>query len=727
LRAKHRAVGAIGCFCALTIASAAHGQAPPHAPKTRPSTALSEVVVTASRADLLGQAVTASQGSVTQEELQLRPAYRVGQLLETMPGLVVTVHSGEGKAYQYLLRGFNLDHGTDIANFIDDMPINRPTNAHGQGYSDLNFVIPEVLAGVDYTKGTYYPSVGDFGDVASEHMRIADVIPTEISASAGTLGDENLLLGGARPVGASGHLLAAAEASHVDGPFTPGNDFRKYAGVLRYSRGTPADGEDLTVMYYKGDGRFITDQPVRAVQEGLIGRFGSLDPSDGNSSERLSVSGHYAAAAGAWSFTSNAYYVHSRQTLWNDFAHFLEDPVNGDQEQQDETRDLLGGGAAIKLKSAVGQIDSQTILGVQGRYDDIYVDRRHTMDRRVLDYCELLGPDGVTATRVDVGEPDCTADRVRVGDVGLYVENSTRWTTWLRSDVGLREEYYAGQDRSLLPGTAFSQVPFSSSTTLLQPKGSLILGPWADTEFYFSAGRGFHSDDVRGVSGTVPLEGLGGTRTAPLLVKADSEEIGVRSNIVPNVHIQVSAFNVRLASEIVYDQDQGEDQPGPQSDRYGVEVSAEYRARPWLELNTDLAFSHAEFVQVSPAALLAGFGDNGNHIPLSPGFIGSFGAIVDNLGPWYGGLQVRVLGTYPLVSDNSEKDDGYAETNASVGYKFSSRLKGQLEIFNLFNVKANSAAFFYTTVIPDGRGPVADHQVHPLEPISARFSVTATF
>ena len=151
----------------LASASIAHGQTP------TASTAVSEVVVTASRTDLLGKAMTASQGSVTKEELQLRPAYRVGQLLETVPGLVVTVHSGEGKAYQYLLRGFNLDHGTDIANFIDDIPINRPTNAHGQGYSDLNFVIPQVLEGLDYTKGTYYPSVGDFGDVASEHMRIA--------------------------------------------------------------------------------------------------------------------------------------------------------------------------------------------------------------------------------------------------------------------------------------------------------------------------------------------------------------------------------------------------------------------------------------------------------------------------------------------------------------------------------------------------------------------------
>jgi outer membrane receptor protein involved in Fe transport len=722
-------MGAVGrggaiLWLALAMAGATAARA---ATASEPSITVGEVVVTHSRADLLGKAITASQGSVTQEALQLRPAYRVGQLLETVPGLVVTVHSGEGKAYQYLLRGFNLDHGTDIANFIDDMPVNRPTNAHGQGYSDLNFVIPEVLQGLDYTKGTYYPSVGDFGDVASEHMRLADVLPAQIAASAGTLGDQNVFVGGSHDLNADSHLLAAVEATHVDGPFHPGNDFRKYAGIVRFSQGTAANGDDLTLMYYKGDGKFITDQPVRAVQEGLIGRFGTLDPTDGNSSERLSLSGHYAVERGGLSLTSNAYYVHSRQTLWNNFTHFLEDPVNGDQEQQDETRDLFGGGAAAALKSSFGAIDSLTTLGVQGRYDDIYVDRRHTTRRKVLDYCELLSPDGVTATPVEVGEPDCTADRVHLGDVGLYLENNTHWTPWLRTDLGLRQEFYRGEDRSLLPDSAFRQTPFSEAVTLFQPKGSIVLGPWWDSEFYLSAGRGFHSDDLRGVSGSVPLEGLGGARTAPLLVKADSEEVGLRSNIVPNLHVQIAAFNVRLNSEIVYDQDQGEDQPGPQSDRYGVEVSAEYKPLPWLELNTDLAFSHAQFVQISPANLMTNFGDSGNHIPLAPGFIGSFGVIVDDLGPWYGSVQERLFGPYALVSDNSERDDGYSETNLSIGYKVSGTLKAEVEVFNLFNVRANSAAFFYTTDIHDGLGPTADHQTHPLEPLSARATVTAFF
>jgi hypothetical protein len=714
----------VTALAVLGLAASARAQGSPPA---LTSSSVSEVVVTTSRLDLLGKAATASQGSVTQQELALKPAFRVGQLIETVPGLVVTIHSGEGKAPQYLARGFNLDHGTDIANFIDDMPINRATNAHGQGYSDLNFVVPEVLEGLDYTKGTYAASIGDFGDVASEHMRIANAIPNQISASAGTLGDDELFIGGTHSFNPSTRVMAGFDVSKVDGPFDPPNDFRKYAGIVRLSRGTPADGGDLTVMYFKGDGNLITDQPARAVTEGLIRRYGTLDPTDGNSSERVSVSGHYAWTQDSWSAATSAYYVHSRMTLWNDFTHFLEDAVNGDQEQQDETRDMAGGQASLTLNSKFAGVRNQTTLGVQGRYDDIYLDRRHTLDRQVLDYCELLKPDGVTAAKIDVGQRECTADRVHLGDVGLYVENTAHWLPWLRSVLGLREEFYGGDDRSLVPGALYSGKPFSESTSLFQPKANLIFGPWAKTEFYLSAGRGFHSDDMRGVSGTVPLEGLGGVRTAPLLVKADGGEMGIRSDIIPNVHLQVAVFNIRLNSEIVYDQDQGEDEPGAPSDRYGVEISGEYRPTHWLELNTDVSFDHARFVTTSATDLSNNFGADGAFIPLAPTFIGSFGAIIDNLGPWFGGLQVRSLGPYALVSDNSTRDNGYTETNIDVGYKFSPSVRGQIDVFNLFNVKANAAAFYYTTDIHDANGPMADYQVHPLEPISARVKLTAFF
>ena len=678
-----------------------------------------EVVVTASRVDLLGVSMTASQGSITAEELKLRPAYRVAQILESVPGLVVTVHSGEAKAYQYLLRGFNLDHGTDIANFIDGMPVNRPTNAHGQGYSDQNFVMPELLSGLDFTKGPYYPSVGDFGDVASVHLHLADVIPNQIALSAGTLNDDRLFLGGTHFFEPDSRLLAAFELGHVDGPFTHPDNFQKYAGTLRYSHGVEADGYSLTAMYYHGVGNFTTDQPLRAIQEGLISRYGSLDPTDGARNERLSLSGQYASHGDGWTFVTNGYLIHSRQTLFNDFTHFLEDPVNGDQEQQDENRNTAGGQAALTLLRTFAGVETRTTLGIQGRYDDIYVDRRHTRDRQVLDYCEeaqLSGP----AAPYSVGNRACSEDKVQLGDEGLYIENAARLTSWVRTDIGLRAEVYQGTDHSLISG-----FDGTKAVTFLQPKGSLIFGPWDKTELYFSAGRGFHSDDLRGVLQTVPIEGIpaaGGS--TPLLVRADGEEIGVRSDVLPKFHIQVAAFNTNLQSELIYDQDQGQDQASAPSERYGLEVSGQYRPLVWLELNTDLSFSHARFT----AGNLAAFGFDGDHIPNAPGFVGSFGALVDNLGAWFGGLQIRALGQYPLVSDNTVKDAGYTETNIDVGYKFNQKLNVELELFNMFDVKANSAAYYYASRLQgEPASGLADHQNHPLEPMSARFSLVAIF
>ena len=261
--------------------------------------------------------------------------------------------------------------------------------------------------------------------------------------------------------------------------------------------------------------------------------------------------------------------------------------------------------------------------------------------------------------------------------------------------------------------------------TLFQPKGSLIFGPWDKTEVYFSAGRGFHSDDLRGVLQTVPIEGVpAAAGPTPLLVRADGEEIGVRSDLIPKLHIQVAVFNTNLQSELIYDQDQGQDQASAPSQRYGIETSGQYRPFNWLELNTDLSFSHARFT----ADNLAAFGFNGDHIPNAPGFVGSFGALVDNLGPWFGGLEIRALGQYPLVSDNTAKDAGYTETNIDIGYKVSRNVKVEMDVFNLFDVKADAAAYYYTSRLAgEPADGVADHQDHPLEPISARFSVTATF
>ena len=215
---------------------------------------VSEVVVTASRADMLGSAITASQGSVTKEALELRPIYRIGQLYETIPGLSVTVHSGESKANQYYLRGFDLEHGTDFASFVDGMPVNRGTNADGQGYSDQNFLMPQIVGGLDYTKGPYYAENGDFSAVGSARVHLTNALQNQVSASVGTLGDEDGFIGGTRHFDGQDRLWAALEVGHLDGPWDPPSDFRKVNAATRFSHGDAANGYSVTAMVYKSGG-----------------------------------------------------------------------------------------------------------------------------------------------------------------------------------------------------------------------------------------------------------------------------------------------------------------------------------------------------------------------------------------------------------------------------------------------------------------------------------------
>jgi outer membrane cobalamin receptor len=727
---KHGSFLGLLSICALAVTSAAHAQtAPPAKPEPKPATpTASAVVVTASRVDLLGKAMTASQGSVTRQEVVLRPIYRIGQLYESVPGLVVTIHSGEGKAKQYLLRGFNLDHGTDFASFVDNMPVNRPTNAHGQGYSDQNFLMPQIVSGIDYTKGPYYAAIGDFGAVGSAHVRLLDDLPNQASASVGTLGDDEGFLGGTYHVDDDDRIWAAVDVGHLDGPWDPPSNFNKINAAARFSHGDDADGYSLTGLYYRSAGRLETDQSVYALQEGLIGRYGTLDPTDASRSQRLSLSGHYGVSGEGWALVSNLYGVRSSMTLINDFTHYLFDDVAGDQERQDETRNTLGGDAALTLTHDFGGIATETV----------YINRRHTHDEAQLSYCELDAPSlaGDPGLRpAPAGTPAaggatpylavggyCSADNVRLNDLGAYLQTTIHWTPWLRTEVGFREEDYWATDTSLTTGIRGSQ-----SDTLPQPKGSLILGPWFKTEVYVSAGQGFHSNDAREVFLTVPYEGPNPDFRPQLLSPTTGEEVGLRTDIVPKVQAQVAVFQEDFSSEQLYDQDQGEDQASAPTRRQGVEISAEYRPFGWIELNTDLDFAKARY-RDSLADLENRFGLDGFYVANAPSFTGSIGVLIDNLGPWYGGLEVRDLGPYP-VADGEEypQDKGYAEVNLDVGYKVNARLKLQVSVYNLLNSQANAAAYDYTSRLMPTGPEVTGLQVHPLEPISARLMMTANF
>jgi len=697
------------------------------------------IVVTASRADVMATAETASQGTITQAEVSLRPIYRPGQVFESVPGLVVTIHSGEGKAQQYLIRGYNLDHGTDFASFVDDMPVNRPTNAHGQGYSDLNFLMPQVVAGIDYTKGPYYAAIGDFGSVASAHTRLLYELPAQASVTVGTDGYQNLFGGGTLHFRNDGKLLGALELGHYDGPWRPAQNFRKVNGILRYSQGTPGDGFSITAMAYASAGRLVTDQPERAVDQGLIGRYGTLDPTDTSKSQRYSLSGRYARPLGGGQLSVSLYAVRSTMTLWNNFTHYLDDPINGDQEEQDERRTLIGGAVSYAIKARLFGLDTETALGVQFRHDSVFVDRKHTYHRdTILGTCyqEQDNPP-VDTIAYAAANGNCTADRVNLLMISPYMSETLHWASWLRTDLGLRADYQQASDHNLarapqVSGPAATPAYAFGGQWLFQPKINVALGPWARTEVYLSWGQGFHSNDVRGVFGFDAGGNSGGTR---LLSKTTGMEVGLRSNLIPPLNLQLAVFQQDFSSELTYNPDIGADDSTAPSRRQGVEFSAQYQPFHWLELNTDLAFAKPRYRCIGNGTGANGCDriDGGTHIADAPEFIYSTGVLVNNFGPWSGSLQWRRLGTQSLTDGPQfPQADGYSEWNIDAAYEVKEgRLAGwkaQVAVFNLFNSHSMAAVYYYTARLPGEPAPgVAGYQVHPLEPRSLRLTIARTF
>ena len=677
------------------------------------------IVVTASRKDLVGEAATASEGHVTQQEVSLRPIYRPGQLFESIPGLVVTIHSGEGKAQQYLIRGYNLDHGTDFANFVDDMPVNRPTNAHGQGYSDIAFLIPQVVAGIDYTKGPYHAAIGDFGSVASAHTSLVKTLPAQVSSTIGSDGYQELFAGGSLGLG-QGSLLGAAQVAHLDGPWQPGQNFRKVNALLRYTQGSTKDGFSLTGMAYASAGRLITDQPERAMQTGLISRYGTLDPSDSSKSQRYSLSGHWDHSLALGQLSVSLYAIRSSMTLWNNFTHYLDDPVHDDQQQQDESRTTLGGAASLSLRQSWFGLATETTLGGQLRYDSVFVDRKHTQGRNtILPTCYQGQEDGSALAYAAVGGA-CNADQAHIVTLSPYGQAVVHLAPWLRAIGGLRLDYTHGSARSLTSG-----ISGQGGQWLVQPKGSLIIGPFAKSEFYVSAGRGFHSNDVRGVLGTVSAQGNASGAVTPFLSSTTGLELGLRTNLIPRLSLQVAAFQQDFGSELTYNADSGQTEPGAPSRRQGVEISAQYRPFWWLELNSDLAFSRPRY----RAWALDAYGLAEPYIADAPAFIYSAGALVNGLGRWSGALQWRRLGTHSLQDGQQyPKDGGYSEWNLDLAYDAGGGWKLQTGLFNLFNSRGSSASYYYTSRLQgEPAEGVEGYQRHPMEPRSLRFTASRVF
>jgi hypothetical protein len=641
------------------------------------------------------QPTAASATTISGTDVNSQPFSRPGEALEVVPGLIVTQHSGEGKANQYFLRGFNLDHGTDLAITVDGMPVNMRTHGHGQGYSDINFMIPELIQSVDVWKGPYFADKGDFASAGAISIDYLSKLPKNlVEMTFGSFGYRRALVAGSTAVGA-GTLLTAFEGVGYDGPWDVSDNIRKLNGVIRYSQGTATDGFTLTGMAYS-NGWNSTDQVAqRAIDQGIIGRFGTLDPTDGGVSSRFSLSSNFAHSSEYGQTKANAYVIRSSMNLYNNFTYFLDDPVNGDQFSQLDKRTVYGLNASHAFDVRVAGIETQTRVGLQTRGDDINVGLFKTLRR-----------DTLSTVR---------EDSVREGSVGLWADTTARWTDWLRTTVGIREDYFAGRVISDTPENSGN-----AQASITSPKAGIVLGPWYKTEFYGNAGYGLHSNDIRGATITIdPADKVTPQDRVPLLVRSKGAELGIRTKAIDGLTSSVAVFMLDFDSELLFVGDAGTTEASRPSRRVGVEWTNQYKVLPWMRFDLDLAYTRARFSDFDTA---------GNFIPGAPAWIAAGGMTFGGDTGWFGALRGRYFGPRPLIEDDSVRSQSSLIFNARAGYKFDNGVRLQLDVLNLFNANTNQIEYYYLSRLPgepiDG---VADRHVHPAEPLAVRLTLAGKF
>jgi len=645
--------------------------------------------------NLVGIAQSASQGAITARQLDVRPVMRQGEVLETVPGVIITQHSGEGKANQYFLRGFNLDHGTDFAMSVAGTPVNMPTHAHSQGYADINFLIPELVAGVQFSKGPYFAEQSDFATAGASNINYVTALDRPIvHVEKGTYGFARALVAASPRLG-PGHLLAAFESSTNDGPWTVPDSYHKLNALVRYSQGNAVNGFSLTAMGYHGDWNATEAVPQRAVDAGLVPRFGSIDPTDGGHTYRYSVAADWQRGDAAKVTRVTAFGLAYDLDLVSNFTFFLDDPVHGDQIEQADHRFVSGVKASQRRVAKWAGRPVQNTFGVQLRNDDIGTVAVYRTEKRVR-----------IGTRSQASVLETTG--------GAYAENNIEWAPWLRTTLGLR----ADVSRFRVDDRLDSANSGTTSAGLVSPKASVSIGPWNGTEFYANVGTGFHSNDARGMTITRDSEGNPVDRVTPL-VRANGAEVGLRTVAIPHLQSTVSLWTLRLASELVYNGDVGATEPGPASERHGVEWANYYSPRKWLTFDGDLSWSRALFQDVELSH---------RYVPEAVGTVVSAGASVDNLHRMFGSIRLRYFGPRPLVDDGSVESKATKLVNLEGGYQLRKGIRATLEVFNVFNAAVSDIDYYFASRLPgEPLQGVNDIHFHPAVPRTARLSLIFSF
>lgn len=664
---------------------------------------IEEVVVSGRDLDLLGSAVSASQGVVGRAEIALRPLARTGELLETVPGLVATQHSGSGKANQYFLRGFNLDHGTDFATSYASMPVNLRTHGHGQGYTDLNFVIPELVERIEYRKGSYYADVGDFSGAGSAEITPpARVVRGEVEVGAGGQGFRRLLVLDSHATG-RGELLWALEGNRYDGPWRDiDEDVYKLNATLRHTWLLDGMTFSLMAMAYDNDWNSADQIPLRAVTARIIGELGSLDPTTGGESSRYSLSAHWDGAH----WNAALYVIDYSLDLWSNFTYFLDDPLEGDQFRQVDERRIYGGRATQRFETNVAGLQMQHAFGADWRYDDIArVGLYHSRERRTA---------GVVRS-----------DAVEEASVGIWWETGIHWNERWRSSLGLRADAYRFEvdprARTNAAGIDLSANGGRKDDAIVSLKGSLMRTVGEHAELYVAAGQGFHSNDARGVTARVdPVDGAVLKPIDPL-IRSYGGETGLRVFSSKQLNASMALWWLQLDSELVFVGDAGNTEASRGSARHGLEATAYYRFAGNWYVDFEYSRSDARFRGRDRADPLLG-----HRVPGAIDDVASIGIGTSGISGWSGSLRARHFGPRALDENGEHRSHATTVLNLRIARE-AGPWRLVFDVLNLLDSSDHDIDYFYESRLVSEAEPVADLHYHVMEPRTLRMYAGISF
>ncbi len=653
------------------------------------ATVLQELVVFGRSLQLVGSAGSASEGLVGYADIQLPPLLRVGELAEAVPGMVATQHSGTGKANQYYLRGFNLDHGTDFSASLDGVPLNMRTHGHGQGYLDLNFMIPELVATTRYRKGTYAAEDGDFSSAGSVSFDYYDRLAEPfIEFSLGEFGYQRGLLAGSKTL-ASGEFTGALDITRYEGPWSLDEDLEQEKFYASYRTEIAGRETKFDLHGYFGDWNATDQIPLRAVDAGIVTPFDYIDPDLGGDTRRLSLNAEMSFD----SFRVNAYAIDYDFSLFSNFTYFLEDPLQGDEFEQRDSRQIYGLNVNGDLEGLFSETAFRLRWGAEARWDDI----------NELALFQTSQRQRMNAVR---------QDSVNEGSIGLYSDLEFSLSERLRLGVGARLDYYDWKvqaRRSINNG--------SGDDSQISPKLRLAYKLADGLELYGNYGRGMHSNDVRGASIVIDPISEEAVDPVEVLVPSLGAELGLRFER-ENFNATLVAYWLEIDSELVFVGDAGGTEANDGSERTGFEAAAFWQLNDWLTVNADYSQTDAEYQN-----LLAGM----NAIPGAIESSFSLGVNAMFNSGFSSSLQLRYLGESPLTEDDTVRAPSSTLVNLGVGYAVD-RFEWRFELFNAIDSDDYDIAYYYASRLAgEQEGGIEDIHFHPLEPRSARLSVQYKF